>query len=274
MYKFLFALMIFLNSELAYSDGIEPKSMGSETRFKVWTYYPNTVYKFTGFYMHPTYIEFEEGEAVATISTPKPKAWQFVANGFRLFIKPVEDDANTTATVMTNKRVYFFELHAKESRGPFDSRLSFYIKFRYPSGSADATNPSKSGEDESEIVEYQKSVLPDLSKPEKFNFNYTISGDESISPIKVFDDGVFTYLEFVDKNATLPAIFGVNNNGLEFILNYRIMGNYYVIESVEKMFTLRNGSDIACVYNELKRAMKDPKGKGGGEKLPPLPPKK
>ena len=35
---------------------------------------------------------------------------------------------------------------------------------------------------------------------DKYNFNYTISGDDSIAPIKVFDDGVFTYFEFKDKN--------------------------------------------------------------------------
>ena len=30
----------------------------------------------------------------------------------------------------------------------------------------------------------------------KYNFNYTFSGPDEIAPVKVFDDGEFTYFEF------------------------------------------------------------------------------
>lgn len=234
------------NSALA--GAINPQVYGSDSRFKAWTYYSKSVYRFTGYYLNPTYIEFEEGEQVSTISTPKPTAWQFVPNGNRLFLKPVEDNADTTAIIMTNKRTYFFELIAEEASGPFDPRVSFFVKFRYPveqsasSGGVDSNGFA--------ILQYVTTDIPDLSHPERYNLNYTMSGDNAISPKEVFDDGRFTYMRF-DKSGMLPAVFAVDAQGFEELVNYRIVGDYMMIERVVAIFTLRNGADTVCVFNEV-----------------------
>ena len=83
-----------------------------------------------------------------------------------------------------------------------------------------------------------------------YNFEYTISGPESVSPIKIFDDGKFTYFEFKDKESELPAIFYVNRDSTEGLINYRVNGPYIVVESLRERFTLRHGDDVVCVYNE------------------------
>lgn len=243
-FTFLFIIICVQNS---LSSAIEPKRYGPEGRFKTWTYYPNSVYKYMGFYMNPTYIEFDEGESLgsATISTPKPDAWQFVPNGNKLFLKPIRDNADTTATIITSKRTYFFELHAKEATGPFDARLNFFVKFRYP-----VQNTSENSDEDESIIQYASNSAPDLSKPNKYNFNYTVAGDEIISPLKVFDDGNFTYMQFRDNNGVLPAIFAVDNKGYESPVNFRVTGDYVIIESTQKIFTLRNGADLTCVFNE------------------------
>ena len=239
---FAFSVLGIIEQNNIEARAIMPKQYGTEGRFKTWTYYPNTVFYFVGYYMNPTYIEFEEKESVTTISTPKPTAWQFVPNGNRLFLKPIEDNASTTATVMTNRRTYFFELHAREASGPFDPNVSFFIKFRYPS-------VSKDGEEGEEhvIYEYSTSAIPNLSRPELLNFQYTISGDEIISPIAVFDDGRFTYMKFKE---TVPAIFSVDDDGFEAVVNFRAVGDYIVVERVGSIYTLRNGVATVCVFNE------------------------
>jgi len=250
----LVCLLAQLNG--CFAAAIKAKPLGSEKRFKAWTYYPNRVFEFTGYYMNPTYIEFETAENVVTITTPKPTAWQFVPNGNRLFLKPVEDNADTTATIMTNKRIYFFELHAIEAKGPFDTNLTFFVKFRYPQATKNSTNP----DDDSSVIQYASMSLPDLSHPELYNFNYTMSGDENISPIKVFDDGKFTYMQFRSKG-TLPAVFSVDNQGYEEITNFRVVGEYVVIEKISGVFDLRNGSDTVCIFNENKQPKSVPKNK-------------
>ena len=67
-------IVIFLFSiKSSFGMALKPKQYGADKRFKTWTYYPNTVYYYTGHYLNHTYIEFEDGESITTISTPKPK---------------------------------------------------------------------------------------------------------------------------------------------------------------------------------------------------------
>src|SRR5690606_13624820 len=90
---------------------------------------------------------------------------------------------------------------------------------------------------------------PDMRDLSIYNFNYEFTGEPSIAPIKVFDNGEFTYLQFSNKNAELPAIFNVDSEGYESLVNFRIAGDYVVVERVSTQFTLRNGGAIVCVYN-------------------------
>jgi type IV secretion system protein VirB9 len=218
---------------------VEPRQMGHDPRFKTFAFTPNTTYKIVAVYDNPSFIEFETNESVATIVNPKKSSWQLIPSGNRLFLKPEESDADTQITVMTNKRIYFFEMYAKEPSSNFDKDYSFFFKFKYPS------------EEESKTIRtYAKSILPDVDQnPWKYNFNYTITGEDSLYPVKIFDDGEFTYFEF-PRTSKMPAIFAVDSNGFESIVNFRIVGEYLIVEEVSGKFTLRNGADIVCVFNE------------------------
>lgn len=218
---------------------IEPRQLGHDPRFKTFSFTPNTTYKIVTVYDNPSFIEFDTNESVTTIVNPKKTAWQLISSGNRLFIKPEESDADTQITVMTNKRIYFFEMYAKEPDSNFDKDYSFFFKFKYPSD-----------EEAKTIRTYAKSILPDVDQsPWKYNFNYTITGEDSLYPVKIFDDGEFTYFEF-PKAAKMPAIFAVDSNGFESIVNFRIVGEYLIVEETAQKFTLRNGAEIVCVFNE------------------------
>ena len=130
-------------------------------------------------------------------------------------------------------------MYAKEPMATFDKDYSFFFKFKYPSD-----------EEAKTIRTYAKSILPDVDKnPWKYNFNYTMAGEDSLYPVKIFDDGEFTYFEF-PRTSRMPAIFAVDSNGFESIVNFRIVGEYLIVEEVSPRFTLRNGADIVCVFNE------------------------
>jgi type IV secretion system protein VirB9 len=117
--------------------------------------------------------------------------------------------------------------------------MVFSYRFIYPQSDSSAVDYS--------TVE----ALPDIERePEKFNFNYTIRGTSNVEPIRIFDDKEFTYFEFRDKNAEIPAFFRVDSAGNEELVNFRKRGNYIVVERVASRFTLRRGPDVLCVYNE------------------------
>ena len=241
--KILLLFLIILRPTFAISAPVKPHQQGKEKRFLAWTYKENEIFHFTGYYLNPTYIEFESGETVQAISSPKGSAWEFDDKGNRLFLKPIENNADTTATIITNKRTYFFELHAKEPSGPFDVNVPFFVRFRYPEQSTGNTKTSTP-----KFLEYNNiSRIPDLSDPKDKNFNYTVSGDQSIKPEYIFDDGKFTYMQFKDKQ---PAIFAVNDVGTESVVNSRNEGDYAIIEEIGPIFSLRLGALTVCVFNE------------------------
>lgn len=226
--------------------GSVARPMSGESRIKIVNYMPNTVFKFVGHYEYQSIIEFDQSEEIDTISMGTPTPWQVIPSGNRIFIKPVDENASTNMTVITNKRMYFFEMRAEEAKGLNDDSLNFIIKFVYPdqfSGINIAANTA------AKIAEKKKG--PDLSDPDKYNFKYSIAGDaKEIEPLQVFDDGKFTYLKFKNINAELPAIFQVNSDNSEALVNFRIEGEYMVVEKILSRITLRHGADVICVFKE------------------------
>ena len=50
----------------------------------------------------------------------------------------------------------------------------------------------------------------------------------------------------------MPAFFAVDPDGNESVVNYRMEGKYVVIERVGSLFTLRDGEEALCLFNENK----------------------
>ena len=218
-----------------------PRYLGTEKKFRSYVYNPNDVYRYLGHYTYQGFIEFEGDETISTISMGDPSLWLFQHLGNRLFLKPVgEGHSQTNMTVISSKRIYHFELTAKEAKNISDKDLVFVAKFVYPD------------EKDKNIMEFPKAIAsdePDLRDLSIYNFKYQYTGETSIAPIKVFDNGDFTYFQFAHKNADYPAIFSVDSSGFESLINFRAAGDYIIVEKVAPQFTLRSGPDIVCVYN-------------------------
>ncbi|MDB2414649.1 P-type conjugative transfer protein VirB9 [Rickettsiales bacterium] len=226
-----------------------------DSRLRTMTYHPKGIHKYVGFYDYQASIVFEKGERIETITMGYTNGWELQPSGNRLFIKPIADDvteANTNMLIITNKRVYHFILEAREADGMDDPDLVWETRFVYPDSGGD------------NLQQFQRTTGPDLSQPEKYNFNYTLSGSEYIAPIRIFDDGEFTYFQFSKKNVDVPSFFMVDSAGREALINYRFEGDYVIVERVASQFTLRNGPDVTCVFNESRPLKKQEKKKKKG----------
>ena len=235
----IFIICVFCNYNV---NAVQmPRSLGKEKRFKTYIYNPNDVYHYIGYYLNQAYIEFEENETIQTISMGDPTPWSTSILGNKLFLKPIAKYPQTTMTIFTNQRIYYFELDAMEPDTVPADEIPFLIKFVYPTSN------------DKNIVKFnvteQRDDYPNLTDLSKYNFNYEFAGSKSIAPIKVFDDGIFTYMEFKNNNTEIPAIFTVNEKGYEALVNFRIVEEYIVIEQVSPQFTLRSGGSVVCVYN-------------------------
>jgi len=217
----------------------------NDPRVKTFTYSENEVFRINGHYGFSSVIEFSAKERVETISIGDSESWQIVKPNRPniLFIKPLEKMAETNMTVLTNKRIYTFELSAKRAASYQDSDLSFRLKFIYP------------GETDMELANIGTMRTGNTFSPllgssaADLNFEYSYSGSKRLRPEKVFDDGEFTYFQFEDFDV-MPAIFAVDEQGFESLVNYNVQGQYLVVTNTGRQFTLRDGDSATCIFNE------------------------
>ena len=67
---------------------------------------------------------------------------------------------------------------------------------------------------------------------EQLHFNYAISGDRPPwRPLRVFDDGTRTYVEFPASlaNGDAPPLFVIGADRTAELINYRLRDRFYVV---------------------------------------------
>jgi len=76
------------------------------------------------------------------------------------------------------------------------------------------------------------------------HFDYQISGDRPAwRPLRAFDDGRQTYVEFPASLAVgeAPPLFLVDRRGEAQLVNYRVQGRFYVVDRIFDTAELRLG---------------------------------
>jgi type IV secretion system protein VirB9 len=241
MNKVMTTVMILLacTFQTAFAARI-PQSVSTDARIREVTYDPSEVYEIKGNYRFTTTIEFEKGETVQYLTLGDTLAWQAHPMGNRVHLKPVEPHAITNLTVVTDKRTYYFRLTARDTQGKYDA--TYLLRFNYGTDDGIAVNPNA-------LRRPMMTGQFSDSASHARNCHYSVSGSHTIGLVEACDDGVFTYLEF-NKHANLPAIYAVDAQGNEALINYRMEGNYVVVERVASLYTLREGNDSLCLFNE------------------------
>lgn len=86
------------------------------------------------------------------------------------------------------------------------------------------------------------------AKTGDFNFDYAKSGETSLLPLQVFDDGQNTYFQFRNKNSFVPAIL-VDNGDYTFTATPQAHGPYVVVPGVAQRFILGHNTLRAKLDN-------------------------
>ncbi|HKX77379.1 MAG TPA: TrbG/VirB9 family P-type conjugative transfer protein, partial [Novosphingobium sp.] len=80
---------------------------------------------------------------------------------------------------------------------------------------------------------------------EQLHFNYAISGDAPAwRPLRAFDDGRQTYIEFPATIAVgdAPPLFLVAGKGEAQLVNYRLRDRFYIVDRIFDRAELRFGT--------------------------------
>lgn len=224
-------LSALMCSLVAYAESV-PREIAADHRIKLVHYDPNNIVVLKGRYGYQIQIAFAPNETIQTVSLGDSLAWQAVPVGHYLFIKPVAD-SNTNMTVLTNANSYYFQLDSQDQL----ASPTYQLRFIYSAGGYDHTINANT---------------PASFDPATINWKYSYTGDKTLTPIEAFDNGQFTYFKFKsDGLSRLPSVFSVDKERQESLVNYHMQGDYMVVHSVYRQFTLRHGAYVTSVYNDL-----------------------
>lgn len=238
--------------------GLDPRSSAGDPRVRVVPYSPTNVVQIL---MHTgigTTIQFFPGEKFVSFAsgadtnfTIEPKQL-----GDKIVIKPALAEADTNLTVFTDQRTYLFEvkiLDPKKLKNGYtnnvrDDQLTYMLYFTYPEEESRIANRlyrqnlAKQEQEKARQCEQAGTI-----NPADLNFSYRMSGSRAIAPLAVYDDGVFTYFTFGQRDK-IPSVFSADANRNETTLNTRMEGNnVLVVEQLAERFTLRLGDDVLTV---------------------------
>ena len=148
-----------------------------------------------------------------------------------ILVKPTRPDLVTNLVINTDKRTYLLELRSTEKT--YMASVSWQypedqlIALRQQNASAEAAAPIASGVDLAAI-----------------NFRYAIQGDTPAwRPLRAFDDGQKVYIEFPTgiRQGEMPPLFVIGPAGGSELVNYRVKGNYYIVDRLFAAAELRLG---------------------------------
>lgn len=175
-------------------------------------------------------LELSPDEQVQNVAVGDSGAWQVTANrnGDHLFVKAVIAGVSTNMTVVTDLRLYNFELRPISGRG----EIPYTVRFRYPVAPSPFEEPAP--------IAASEGV-------------YRLRGKQALRPSEMSDDGTRTYIRW-PRDRSLPAVYAVNDAGQETLVNGMMReDDVFVIDSIAHKLVFRRDRQVATATRVRQR---------------------
>ncbi|MBN2824858.1 MAG: P-type conjugative transfer protein TrbG [Campylobacterales bacterium] len=185
-----------------------------------------------------TDIQLEAGEKIREVQLGDTVRWQVSPSisgtppneVSHVIVKPTDVALETTLAIFTDRRTY--NLNLKSTKASYMPIVNFQyadaIENRWKEYQKYVTN-------QNEAKKFQTVSGANPVNIEKLNFNYRINGDCSWKPLRVYNDGIKTYIQMPQsmRHREAPVLM-VLDHGDNQLVNYRLKGDRFV---VDKLFT-------------------------------------
>ena len=156
-----------------------------------------------------------------------------------IYIKALDSGLTTNLIVVTDRRTYVVALKSR------NDKYTPMVSFRYPGNEARAWREHLAEQARLEQQKQQDNQFKSGGQSfnaEDLDFEYTIKGDAKWKPLRVFNDGVKTYLKMpeVMKMYEAPVLMAVND-GKEALVNYRLHGDMFIVDQLFDKAVLLSG---------------------------------
>jgi len=213
---------------------VRAQPAGRDPRLQTVNYDAGQVVQLQGTPGYQTTILLSPGEQIQNVSVGDSNMWQVNVDkaGDHLFLKPTQAGAPTNMTVITNVRIYNFELVSLALPTP---EMAYTVQFAYPSDLRAETTSSA-----------------DLAAARRAS-RYRITGDPVLRPSSVSDDGERTYVRW-PADRPIPATFQIGEDGTERLANGGMRNAEFVIDGVTAKLVFRIDGKAAYAVRLSARA--------------------
>lgn len=158
-------------------------------------------------------VQLAPGERIETMAVGDSASWQVSANkqGDALFVKKIGAGSTSNLNVLSDIRTYSFELKSTSDASP----APFLVRFEYAEA-VSATPP-------------RAEVIP---------APYRLSGAQAVRPSMIATIGGDLILEW-PETVSLPAVFRIDDDGNETLVNSHYEGNHLVIPGMPTKLVFR-----------------------------------
>ncbi len=220
---------------------IEPSRDGYVNAMQVYPFAPGALYRLYAAPQKVSDIALQPGEMLIAISAGDTVRWVVgdttsgtgASKQVHILAKPFASGLKTNLVIATDRRSYHLELEST------DHTYMAALSWTYPN---DELITLKQQNDEAKAA---APIDTGLSLA-NLDFDYAISGDNPPwKPLRAFDDGRHVYIEFpatLDRGDA-PPLFVVGEGGTSNLVNYRVHGNYYIVDQLFAVAELRLGKD-------------------------------
>ncbi|MBD1549670.1 P-type conjugative transfer protein TrbG [Roseibium aggregatum] len=218
----------------------EPTKYGYVNAIQVYPYTDGALYRLYAAPERVSDIGLQPGERLTSVSAGDTVRWVIgdTVSGAgdtartHVLVKPFAPDLKTNLVITTDRRAYHLQLEST------NETAMAAISWTYPADQLLALRRQNTA---------AKAALPVASNLslENIHFRYAISGDTPAwRPVRAFDDGRKVYIEFprrIDQGEA-PPLFVVGADGGNELVNYRMRGNYYIVDRLFAAAELRLGT--------------------------------
>jgi type IV secretion system protein TrbG len=189
--------------------------------------------------LHTTDIQLQPGETITDVALGDTERWMATpaASGDprnavpHLAVKPQVPGIETNLTIYTTKHIYHLLLH---SRGHAMQEVEFYYPEELVATMKEADVAAANAKQEAADPPGDSDNIVKVAAvdPAQLNFAYTVAGaNVPWKPIRAFDDGSHVYVQIPAgmKSSEAPALLINAGSGTQMV-NYRVKGNYYVVD--------------------------------------------
>jgi type IV secretion system protein VirB9 len=240
----------------------EPSVSDYVNAAQIYPYSENALYRLYIASEEVSDIALQPGETLAAISAGDTVRWVVgntasgsgTAKQVHVLVKPFAAGLSTDLVILTDRHTYHLKLQSTEHTS------MAAVSWRYPADNLISGTTTSQQAPKSEIPIDTGIAIEDVK------FRYTITGDSPPwRPVRAFDDTHKVYIEFPDRidQGEAPPLFVVGPDGDDELVNYRMRGNYYVVDRLFGAAELRLGGDKQQVVR-ISRTDGQPAPKSGG----------